>query len=115
MTLLSGSVLATADPDLSDTRLSLGYFFNLAKHKLNVGEKQIKLAIRRDSWCADSAGGKFFALQAVQDEIGERGEVKITVIRTISGHVSMVNADGKRIYDGTAGSDGRRTRARTTG
>ena len=79
--LMSGEVLTTTYLKMEDERLSMGHFFHLAKTSLSVSECEIRLAIGRTTLTAQDAARKFFALQEVQDMMGEHAEVKINVVR----------------------------------
>ena len=82
--LKSGKVLTIAYPKMGDKRLSMGFFFHLAKTSLNLSECHIQLTIGRTTIPAQNAGKKIFLLSEVQDMIGEHGEVKINVMRVAS-------------------------------
>ena len=88
LVLMSGEVLSITHAHIGDVHLSMGHFFNIAKTALSVRESEkvseceIRLAIGRTTLTADNAAEKFFALQEVQDMIGEHAEpqVKIDVV-----------------------------------
>ena len=82
---MPGQVLAFTCVGMEDKHLSMGHFFNVAKKRLNMSERERKLVIGRITLNVETITSKFFAFPEIHDAMAEYTEVKISVVRVDTG------------------------------